>query len=110
MRKELLTLIERINCSQSLEVAKAYADAALIVAKSQKAKLVSVKIEAGNTGINYPFINVIKEVRAIFGFGLKESKDMVEFGHTWKKLSHAYATNVVARLKAQGATVSIIEE
>ena len=54
-------------------------------------------------------INVIKEVRAITGLGLKEAKDLVEGAP--KPVKEAVAKDEAAKLKAQleaaGATVEV---
>jgi large subunit ribosomal protein L7/L12 len=54
-------------------------------------------------------INVIKEVRAITGLGLKEAKDLVEAGGKAVKeqVSKAEADDVKAKLEAAGAEVEI---
>ncbi|MEB8387333.1 50S ribosomal protein L7/L12 [Rhodobacteraceae bacterium KMM 6894] len=54
-------------------------------------------------------INVIKEVRAITGLGLKEAKDLVEAGGKAVKeqVSKAEAEDVKAKLEAAGAEVEI---
>jgi large subunit ribosomal protein L7/L12 len=54
-------------------------------------------------------INVIKEVRAITGLGLKEAKDLVEAGG--KTVKEGVTKDVAAKLKKQledlGATVEV---
>jgi len=54
-------------------------------------------------------INVIKEVRAITGLGLKEAKDLVEGAPKTVKegLSKEDANKFVEQLKAAGATVEL---
>ena len=53
-------------------------------------------------------INVIKEVRAITGLGLKEAKDLVEAGGKVKEgASKAEAEEIKAKLEAAGATVEL---
>jgi large subunit ribosomal protein L7/L12 len=54
-------------------------------------------------------INVIKEVRAITGLGLKESKDLVEGAPKPVKqgISKAEAEEIKRKLEAVGATVEI---
>mgnify|MGYP003632132941 FL=1 len=53
-------------------------------------------------------INVIKEVRAITGLGLKEAKDLVEAGGKIKEgASKAEAEEVKAKLEAVGAEVEL---
>ncbi len=53
-------------------------------------------------------INVIKEVRAITGLGLKEAKDLVEAGGKVKEgASKADAEEIKAKLEAAGAEVEL---
>jgi len=54
-------------------------------------------------------INVIKEVRAITGLGLKEAKDLVEAGGKAVKegASKSEAEDIKAKLEAAGADVEI---
>lgn len=53
-------------------------------------------------------INVIKEVRAITGLGLKEAKDLVEAGGKVKEgVTKAEAEDVKAKLVAAGAEVDL---
>ena len=62
-----------------------------------------VLIEAGAQKIN-----VIKEVRAITGLGLKEAKDLVEAGGKVKEaVNKADAEAVKAKLEAAGAKVEL---
>ena len=54
-------------------------------------------------------INVIKEVRAITGLGLKEAKDLVEAGGKAVKeqVSKSEAEDIKAKLEAAGAEVEL---
>ena len=54
-------------------------------------------------------INVIKEVRAITGLGLKEAKDLVDAGGKAVKegVDKAEADDIKAKLEAAGAEVEI---
>ena len=53
-------------------------------------------------------INVIKEVRAITGLGLKEAKDLVEAGGKIKEgVSKDEAEDVKSKLEAAGAEVEL---
>ena len=53
-------------------------------------------------------INVIKEVRAITGLGLKEAKDLVEAGGKIKEgIAKAEADDIKGKLEAAGATVEL---
>ena len=59
-----------------------------------------------NAGANK--INVIKEVRAITGLGLKEAKDLVEAGGKVKEgVSKAEAEDIKAKLVGAGAEVDL---
>ena len=61
------------------------------------------------TGFGDNKINVIKEVRAITGLGLKEAKDLVEAGGkaVKEKVSKEEAETLKKQLEAAGATVEI---
>ena len=61
------------------------------------------------TGFGDKKINVIKEVRAITGLGLKEAKDLVEAGGkaVKEKASKEEAEKIKAQLVAAGATVEL---
>jgi large subunit ribosomal protein L7/L12 len=61
------------------------------------------------TGFGDKKINVIKEVRAITGLGLKEAKDLVEAGGKTvkEKASKEEAQKIKAQLEAAGATVEL---
>ena len=54
-------------------------------------------------------INVIKEVRAVTGLGLKEAKDLVEAAPSIVKegIPEAEANEIKAKLEEAGATVEI---
>ncbi len=53
-------------------------------------------------------INVIKEVRAITGLGLKEAKDLVEAGGKIKEgIAKSEADDIKAKLEAAGAEVEL---
>ena len=67
----------------------------------------SFKVELVETGANK--INVIKEVRAITGLGLKEAKDLVEKAPSVVKpeASKEDADKIKAQLEAAGAKVKI---
>jgi len=53
-------------------------------------------------------INVIKEVRAITGLGLKEAKDLVEAGGKIKEgVTKAEADDIKGKLEAAGAVVEL---
>src|SRR6266699_21969 len=61
------------------------------------------------TAIGEKKINVIKEVRAITGLGLKEAKDLVEAAPkaVREKITKEEADKVKAQLESAGATVEV---
>jgi large subunit ribosomal protein L7/L12 len=72
-------------------------------AAEEKTEFDVVLVEAGANKIN-----VIKEVRAITGLGLKEAKDLVEAGGKVKEgASKADAEKFKAQLEAAGAKVEL---
>ena len=72
-------------------------------AAEEKTEFDVVLVEAGANKIN-----VIKEVRAITGLGLKEAKDLVEAGGKVKEgASKADAEEVKKKLEAAGAKVEL---
>jgi large subunit ribosomal protein L7/L12 len=77
--------------------------AAAVEAVEEKTEFDVVLTDAGAQKIN-----VIKEVRAITGLGLKEAKDLVEAGGKVKEAaSKADAEAVKAKLEAAGAKVEL---
>ena len=66
-------LEEKWGVSAAAPVAAAAAPAAVAAAVEEKTEFDVILVEAGEKKIN-----VIKEVRAITGLGLKEAKDLVE--------------------------------
>lgn len=72
-------------------------------AEEEKTEFDVVLTEAGANKIN-----VIKEVRAITGLGLKEAKDLVEAGGKVKEgVSKADAEDIKKKLEAAGAKVEL---
>ncbi|MBN1531400.1 MAG: 50S ribosomal protein L7/L12 [Spirochaetes bacterium] len=61
------------------------------------------------TGFGDQKVNVIKEVRAITGLGLKEAKELVEAGGkaVKEKVTKEEAENLKKQLEAAGATVEV---
>jgi large subunit ribosomal protein L7/L12 len=85
-------------------VAAGPAGAAAAPAEEEKTEF---DIVLKNAGPNK--INVIKEVRAITGLGLKEAKDLVEAGGKVKEgVSKAEAEDIKAKLAAAGAEVELV--
>lgn len=104
MKRESKMLLEKIVKCRSIATAKAHAEAILLI--EEQAELVDVKMSPMWSG--GPFINCIKELRGITGMGLKESKDLVEQGHTWKSISKFEASIIVDRMKSAGAKIEIL--
>ena len=110
----LLTVLEAAELSKLLEekwgvsaaaaVAVAPAAGAAAPAVEEKTEFDVILIESGANKIN-----VIKEVRAITGLGLKEAKDLVEAGG--KAVKQAVSKDEAAKLKKQledaGAKVDV---
>ncbi len=61
------------------------------------------------TAVGEKKINVIKEVRAVTGLGLKEAKDLVEAAPSMVKeaVAEAEANEIKAKLEEAGATVEV---
>ena len=109
-----LTVMEAAELSKMLEetwgvsaaapVAVAAAGAAPAEAAAEKTDFDVILAAAGAQKIN-----VIKEVRAITGLGLKEAKDLVEGAPKAVKegCDKAEADELKAKLEAAGATVEI---
>ena len=77
--------------------------AAAAEAVEEKTEFDVVLVEAGANKIN-----VIKEVRAITGLGLKEAKDLVEAGGKVKEgAAKAEAEDIKGKLEAAGAKVEL---
>lgn len=77
--------------------------AAAAPAAEEKTEFDVVLVSAGASKIN-----VIKEIRAITGLGLKEAKDMSEKGGALKEgISKDEAEKFKAQLEAAGATVEL---
>src|SRR5579872_2197654 len=100
-------LEEKWGVSAAAPVAVAAAPgaaAAGAAASAEKTEFTVVLATAGEKKIN-----VIKEVRAITGLGLKEAKDLVEGAPKPLKegVSKAEAEEIKKKLSAEGATVEI---
>ena len=85
-------------------VAGAAGGAAPVVAAAEQTEFTVVLAEAGANKIN-----VIKEVRAVTGLGLKEAKDLVEGAPKEVKggIPKAEADEIKKKLEAAGAKVEI---
>jgi len=107
-----LTVLEAAELSKMLEekwgvsaaapVAAAAAPAAAAVAEQEEFNV--ILLEAGEKKIN-----VIKEVRAITGLGLKEAKDLVEGApkNVKEDVSKDDAAKIKKQLEEAGATVEL---
>jgi len=79
------------------------ADGAGAAAEEEKTEFDVVLKNAGASKIN-----VIKEVRAITGLGLKEAKDLVEAGGKIKEgVAKAEAEEIKTKLEAAGAEIEL---
>ncbi len=102
---ELAKLLEeKWGVSAAAAVAVAAAPGAAAAAVEEKTEFAVVLLSGGDKKIN-----VIKEVRAITGLGLKEAKDLVEAGGKTVKegVSKDDAAKFKKQLEDQGAKVEI---
>lgn len=102
---ELADLIDGLKESWGVEavVAAAGGAAAGGEAAAEKDEFDVVLVDAGASKIN-----VIKEIRAITGLGLKEAKDLAEAGGNLKEgASKDEAEKIKAQLEAAGAKVEL---
>jgi large subunit ribosomal protein L7/L12 len=99
------TLEEKWGVSAAAAVAVAAAPAGAAAPAAEEQTEFSVILKAGGE----KKINVIKEVRAITGLGLKEAKDLVEAGGKAVKegVSKDEAAKLKKQLEDQGATVEV---
>ena len=97
-------LEEKWGVSAAAPVAVAAAGAAPAAAAEEKTEFDVVLADGGANKIN-----VIKEVRAITGLGLKEAKDLVEAAPKAVKegASKDEAEKIKSKLEAVGATVEL---
>jgi ribosomal protein L7/L12 len=101
MKTASLQLLERLLNVNSLDAAKAYADAIRIV---EGPEFVGLKVSGCQPG---KIISCIRELRSIFPMGLKEAKDVFEQGYTWTNLEHQKAASIAKKLEEVGAVVAI---
>ena len=111
-----LTVLEAAELSKMLEekwgvsaaapvaVAAAGGGAAAAVVEEEKTEFDAILVDVGANKIN-----VIKEVRAITGLGLKEAKDLVEAAPKAIKegVSKAEAADIKKKMEDAGAKVDI---
>ena len=109
-----LTVLEAADLAKLLEDkwgVSASAPVAVAAASGEAAPAAEVKTEFDVmlSSIGEKKINVIKEVRAVTGLGLKEAKDLVEAAPSLVKegASEAEANEIKAKLEAAGATAEI---
>ncbi len=110
-----LTVIEAAELSQKLEeVWGVSAAAPVVVAAAPAGDAAEAEVEKDSFDVvlaayGEKKINVIKEVRAITGLGLKEAKDLVEAAPRAIKegVSKSEAEEVKAKLEGAGATVEL---
>jgi large subunit ribosomal protein L7/L12 len=100
-------LEEKFGVTAAVPVAVAAGGA--VAAEAAPAAEEQTEFDAVLTVIGANKIQVIKEVRAITGLGLKEAKDAVENVPTTLKeaVSKAEAEEIKKKLEEQGATVEI---
>ena len=109
-----LTVLEAADLAKLLEEkwgVSASAPVAVAAASGEAAPAAEAKTEFDVmlSSIGEKKINVIKEVRAVTGLGLKEAKDLVEAAPSLVKegASEAEANEIKAKLEAAGATAEI---
>ena len=109
-----LTVLEAADLAKLLEEkwgVSASAPVAVAAAGGDAAPVAEAKTEFNVmlTAFGEKKINVIKEVRAVTGLGLKEAKDLVEAAPSMVKeaVPEAEANEIKAKLEEAGATVEI---
>lgn len=112
---EGLTLLEAAELVKKMEdkfgvsaaAPVAVAAAPTAAAPAEEAEEAEVSVILAGVGANK--INVLKEVRAITGLGLKEAKDLVDNAPKAVKegIKKEEAQEIKAKLEAQGATIEI---
>ncbi len=110
-----LTVIEAAELSKMLEEKWGVSAAAPVAAAAAVAPAAEVEVEEQTefdvilTGYGEKKINVIKEVRAMTGLGLKEAKDLVEAHPKPVKegVGKDEAEEIKKKLEGAGATVEL---
>lgn len=116
--QKVLDLIEKMTLLEAADLVKAMeekfgvsAAAPMAVAAAVAAPVAEVKDEFAVvlTAIGDKKIQVIKEIRAITGLGLKEAKDLVESAPTTVKdgVNKAEAEQIKTKLEEAGAVVDL---
>lgn len=95
---------EKFGVSAAAPVAVAAAPVAAAAAEEEATEVSVVLVSAGANKIN-----VLKEVRAITGLGLKEAKELVDNAPKAVKegIKKEEAQDIKAKLEAQGAQVEV---
>jgi large subunit ribosomal protein L7/L12 len=104
---ELSKLLEEkwgVSAAAPVAVAAAGGGAAAAVVEEEKTEFDAILVDVGANKIN-----VIKEVRAITGLGLKEAKDLVEAAPKAIKegVSKAEAADIKKKMEEAGAKVDV---
>jgi large subunit ribosomal protein L7/L12 len=109
-----LTVLEAAELSKKLEEAWGVSAAAPVAAAAAAPAAVAAAVEQDEftvvlAAIGDKKINVIKEVRAITGLGLKEAKDLVEAAPKAVKegVNKQEAADIKKKLEDVGATVEL---
>jgi large subunit ribosomal protein L7/L12 len=109
-----LTVLEAADLAKLLEEkwgvsASAPVAAAASVGEAAPAAEAKTEFNVMLSSIGDKKINVIKEVRAVTGLGLKEAKDLVEAAPSMVKeaVPEAEANEIKAKLEEAGATVEV---
>ena len=108
-----LTVLEAAELSKMLEEKWGVSAAAPVAAAAAAAPAAAVEeqteFDVILTAAGDKKINVIKEVRAITGLGLKEAKDLVEAAPKEVKagVSKSEAADIKTKLESAGATVEL---
>jgi large subunit ribosomal protein L7/L12 len=109
-----LTVLEAADLAKLLEEkwgVSASAPVAVAAASGGDAPVAEAKTEFNVmlSSVGEKKINVIKEVRAVTGLGLKEAKDLVEAAPSMVKeaVPEAEANEIKVKLEEAGATVEI---
>jgi large subunit ribosomal protein L7/L12 len=107
LSKLVKALEQRLGVTAAAPMAVAAAPAGEAAAAPKVEEKTEFTVVLANAGANK--INVIKEVRAITGLGLKDSKDLVEGAPKPVKegVSKEEAAEMKKKLEAAGATVEI---
>jgi large subunit ribosomal protein L7/L12 len=105
---EVSELVKELEEKWGVSAAAAVAQAPASVAGGSDASAEKTSFNVVLKDFGSSKINVIKEVRAVTGLGLKEAKELVEAGGEIKKdIKKEEAEEIKKGLEAAGATVEI---